>query len=310
MRKLKTIPVTLFVGLLGLFTIMGSYFILSEFLRGSTKVSYIVQVSPDGHELYYCRDGRGRELVAYDLATSTKRVIGSTSALVFPYVKLQDDDRWLATVYSDKDGRARLHFLSRDLTPQDKFVESSASDSLPALSPDGRFVLFVRAPRVYGDAWGGQRWTDEDIYASSLQKLAPERLTQFKAKAISRPSITREGDSAVFSRRLTHQNDDVFSINLGSSQIEQLTPSGPTNRDPVYSSAGDRIAFASDRTKEYEYEIWLMDRSGGDLMQVTSLKRRCIDPVFLPGDKAIAFIVDEKELWRINIDGSGLKKLE
>ncbi|MEP6756855.1 MAG: hypothetical protein ABJA67_15230, partial [Chthonomonadales bacterium] len=77
-----------------------------------------------------------------------------------------------------------------------------------------------------------------------------------------------------------------------------------------YSPNGSEIVFSSDRKIEYKYELWIVNRDGTGLRQVTTLGRQCSHPVFLPDGKNIAMTVDRNELWLVSIDGTNAHRVE
>jgi Tol biopolymer transport system component len=295
--------------LFALLAAIGAFGMFSWVERSSSSVAYIVQVSADGRSLYYCRDGKGRELVSYDLATGKSSVIATTSTLVFPYVQLSKDNGWIGVVYADN-ARGQIYRLGSDLRLVEKLVNSPYSDTLPMRHADGASFVFVRAHRGRTDAWGGNQWTDLDLYSLDCTSKKVVRLTNMLAKDFSRPAVSPDGRSIAFSARSRHEDDRVYLATTKPGSARQLSLGRTTYGDPTLSSDGKRIAIVTDRSVEYKYEVWTMATDGTDLKQITSINRRCGSPVFLPGDKSLVFIVDEKELWRINADGSELKRIE
>ncbi|GEM_PF-1684489 len=84
---------------------------------------------------------------------------------------------------------------------------------------------------------------------------------------------------------------------------------------PTWSPNGESIAFTSNRSGKYE--IWLMKVDGSDCRQLTTFKgvgSVATSPAWYPNSLSIVFSAkkDAKstfDIWRINIDGGGLRNL-
>ncbi|RJP28023.1 MAG: hypothetical protein C4533_05985 [Candidatus Omnitrophota bacterium] len=103
---------------------------------------------------------------------------------------------------------------------------------------------------------------------------------------------------------------DIWTINLASKEISQLT-SGPFWNDcPKWSPDGKKIVFISNRSGTPE--IFIMDEDGKNQQQITSSGKWHNTPDWSPDGKQIVFCANYKEnidVFVMNIDGSGLKQI-
>jgi TolB protein len=117
-------------------------------------------------------------------------------------------------------------------------------------------------------------------------------------------------------RLLTVQNangrsdSNIFVTNSDGSQVTLADSTGEES-DPVWSSAGDRIAFVSNHTGNHE--IWLMRGDGSEQQQLTSNTWEWDKhPTWSPDSSQIAFFSNrsgQRQIWVMNSDGSNQRNL-
>jgi len=99
---------------------------------------------------------------------------------------------------------------------------------------------------------------------------------------------------------------DIWTIELESGQLKQLTHGQYWNDSPRWSPDGKQITFISNRTGVPE--VWLMDEDGGSQTQLTSNDKFHSGPVWSPDGKKIAFCANyetpnEIEIWAVDAKG-------
>ena len=136
----------------------------------------------------------------------------------------------------------------------------------------------------------------------------PKRLTSLSAKQMWPPSVSPDGKSLVFAYRELNGNADIYALKVADGALTQLTRGPNSNGHPVYAPDGKHMAFSSDRAKGGEYELWEMRPDGSALRQITHLARgpdrRCSYPRYFPDGRSLVFVVDESELWRVDLGRS------
>jgi Tol biopolymer transport system component len=117
-------------------------------------------------------------------------------------------------------------------------------------------------------------------------------------------------------------NGDLYVANRDGSGCLRLTQAPGFEGDPVYSPAGDRIAYLSQPTFRGEAQhAWVMDADGGNPRQLTSGDVWDVEPSFTSDGQWIYFtrrilverqfmsvIYDDREMY-VNLDGSEPKEL-
>jgi len=84
---------------------------------------------------------------------------------------------------------------------------------------------------------------------------------------------------------------DIFKMRADGSAVQNLTPGSPGNDGfPSFSKDGSRIVFRSRRGGQFD--LYLMDSSGGNVRQLTNDSADDIYPVFSPAANQVAFLSD------------------
>jgi Tol biopolymer transport system component len=131
------------------------------------------------------------------------------------------------------------------------------------------------------------------------------------------PAWSRAGDRLAYSSIETDVN--VYLVELSDESSEPSSPPlrvAPSTRTETYSRIspdGERVAFLSDRAGG-EAQLWVCDRDGSNLVQLTSFgERRAGSPSWSPDGRWIAFdALDEEELWQVFVlsaDGGPPRKI-
>ncbi len=197
-------------------------------------------------------------------------------------------------------------------------------DGLPLVSPDGKWLAFVRHEGVGAGDW----WIQP---LAGAQPAAPKRITQFGADVrlggswmpdsselilsgaangerrlwrVSRdggaprplpnlgdgdgmPSVAAKGNRMVFHRGYSDSNLWQASLESPSAPPVRVVASTRSDTQPDHSPDGSRIAFRSDRTGRGE--IWIEDATGGNAVQLTNEGASPNAPRWSPDGKHIAF---------------------
>ncbi len=92
--------------------------------------------------------------------------------------------------------------------------------------------------------------------------------------------------------------------------IWQLTTHGGYDGSPSWSPDGQKIAFTSERSGNYD--IWVMDADGGNKQQLTRHEGYDSDCYWSPDGQKIAFSSgrsDNGDIWVMDADGSHKQRL-
>lgn len=139
---------------------------------------------------------------------------------------------------------------------------------------------------------------------------------------IRRVSFTREGadfdvtldgtgDHLIYSSTRHRETADIYRQRVDGSAITQLTDDSGNDVMPALSPDGKTIAFASDRSGNWD--IYLMDADGGPAVQLTSDTTHDIHPSFSPDGKTLVYcsLSDRSGQWElvtIHVDNPTTKR--
>jgi Tol biopolymer transport system component len=124
------------------------------------------------------------------------------------------------------------------------------------------------------------------------------------------PSLAPDGQSVVFSQYREDNVYEIYELTLADGKATRLTDRLGVLTGPEISPDGKSIIFMRWTVASNQYQIWLMDRSGGNPRQVFS--GTGWDPTWSPDGTRILFASDingSNQLYIVNLDGTGLKKV-
>ncbi len=280
--------------------------------------------SPDGRFIAFFRESRGKSFL---LLISP---LGGAEHTIAEYDYLlptegaglawTPDGKWLA--YPERASREEtpsLVLLSP--TTGEKRALTTAqgrgirSDVMPAFSPDGRALAFVR--RVAGGV--GDLWLlalSDDMTPNGQ----PQRLT-FENQYVWNPVWTADGREVVYSsgsvvsrslRRIS-PGALLFGSQAGTRKGEQIMLPGEIADTPAISGARHRLVYARSAV---DTNIWRADLTAdGDLAgrrPLIASTRLDHNPRFSPDGKRIVFVSDrsgKQEVWKCDGDGSNPEQL-
>jgi Tol biopolymer transport system component len=214
-----------------------------------------------------------------------------------------------------------VYQMNADGSNETPIVEAASDDNNPVYSPNSNKFAFV-----------GKRNGDQfDIYLMTRgpdgQTSGLTRLTTSDADD-SDPAISpdgkriafrsnRDGDSDIYLMRLAPEGPRNVPVKL--TKNTRPDPEGPpymNDFSPDFSPDGTQIAFASDRSGDFE--VYRMKASPeGRLNKPVNLSRNAVasdqDPAWSPDGKKIAFSTNRDNNWEVYrmraTDGSGQTNL-
>jgi Tol biopolymer transport system component len=104
--------------------------------------------------------------------------------------------------------------------------------------------------------------------------------------------------------------EQLFSVRPNVSKPERLTTDLAVNFQPVASPDGRKIAFS--RGREGSSDIFVMNREGSDVVNLTHHAGDDFDPMWSPDGRRIAFTshrTGDNETYVMNADGSGVQRV-
>jgi len=178
--------------------------------------------------------------------------------------------------------------------------DSFSADRTPALSPDGRYVLFAR--------WGVQ---GSAVYRIDVDGGNLVRLTGAGFGLDWDPTWSPDGTQIAYSCVAY-----VCVMNADGSNMRRLAWHGIASPGPAWSPDGTKIAFASFRFGNAflgNAEILVMNADGSGLTRLTTNSAADVGPTWSPDSARIAFATlrhGNYEIYSMNAaDGTGLMRL-
>lgn len=123
------------------------------------------------------------------------------------------------------------------------------------------------------------------------------------------PALSPDGKSVVYSQYREDNVYEIYELNIATGQATQLTDRLGVLNSPEISPDGKSIVFMRWTVASDQYQVWMMDRNGGNPARV--FKGDGWDPSWSPDGKKILFASDRDgpiELYIGNVDGSHIQK--
>jgi Tol biopolymer transport system component len=220
--------------------------------------------------------------------------------------------------------------------------EVPAVDHTPRFSPDGKSLAFIRYfssfrreifiipanggdprqitsddVRIYGLAWGAEgekifftsfRGGNQlNLWQVSLSKGEEPRLIPTGSRDLQSVATSPDGRTIAFVEETADENIWEIQPNKTSRPLIRSTRA---DHSPQFSPDGSQIAFASDRTGNYE--IWLTDAEGKNQRQLTDSGGSAGSPRFSPDGKFIVFdaqIAGGGDIYIVSTNGGAPRRL-
>ncbi len=187
----------------------------------------------------------------------------------------------------------RLAVMDYDGANVAYLTDSNSIVLAPRFSPAGDQIVYTSFET------GFPRITLMDV--ASLQRRALEEQDGTMTFA---PRFSPDGRTVVFSLE-RGGNSDIYTLDLRSGGLSQLTNSPSIETAPSFSPDGSQIVFESDRTGGQQ--IYVMPASGGEGTRISGGEGRYGTPVWSPRGDYIAFTKQNAGRFHIGVmrtDGS------
>ncbi len=136
-------------------------------------------------------------------------------------------------------------------------------------------------------------WGDRGA-AAARRPLAVDDL--YSLRGVDDPQVSPEGTWVAYTVESLDRDEDssgtdLFMVPLAGGPPLQLTSTGAES-DPRFSPDGRFLAFLSDREGEHT-QVWLLDRRGGEGVQLTDFDADVSDLAWSPDGKRLALVVGD-----------------
>jgi dipeptidyl aminopeptidase/acylaminoacyl peptidase len=271
-----------------------------------------VKLSPDGSRVAYTvisNDGPGRPYPQLWIMTVADRksikLGGDKDPSSNP--EWSPDGQWIA--YDGKIGDKPGLIVAHPDGSGTKFLSALQGTNSPlpstgkslAWSPDGRRIAFVNA-----------------VPGPETQEATgdPVVITRY---------LYKPDDSEGFSRFNDNRRLHIFTVDIASGQIRQLTDGTHYEHSIDWSPNGEEIAFISNREPNedqfFNYDIFALKVSDGSSRRLTSTESAEYRPRWSPDGKTILYqatkrgltdletTMEDTHIWLINADGSNPREI-
>jgi len=206
---------------------------------------------------------------------------------------------------STQDGQTRHIFVFgqgalTDLTG----ATSTASESQPEFSPDGRQIVYTR-----GDPG---HLPNNEIFVMWADGSHRTWLTN-TPQGNSDPTWSPDGRQVAFVSLRSGQVPDIYVMRSDGSDVRQITHDTASESQLAWSPRGDRIAFVRVPPGGGDRDIWSIAPDGSGATDLTNdPTNNDVDPAWAPDGSRIVYTGPGRrgesvgaDLWVMNADGSG-----
>jgi dipeptidyl aminopeptidase/acylaminoacyl peptidase len=244
--------------------------------------------SPDGERIAFLARGKGgkTELRVLYVGTGREAVLGS-------FQDAPSDITWAP------DGQS-IAFIGEVAGEPETLVKAPKK-------PDG--AEWAEAPKVIdqaryrSDGGGFMKLAYDHVFVIPADGGTARQLTEGDYNHEGPLSFTPDGESLIFAAN-RHENwqletieSDIFSVDLASGELTQITSEPGAEENPILSPDGERIAYIRRPNEPEPFiigELTVMDLDGDNPRSLTAdLDRRVHDPQWM-SDSELAFAYDDR----------------
>lgn len=202
-----------------------------------------------------------------------------------------------AVLYSARAESPRLVLMRLDLLTgkTTRFhPESNLVEFRPMMSSDGATLAFQRM--TGNDVCS---LFVEEISSGSEQAITTSKKTSFNA------TLSPGGSELIY-----NLSGQLYRKDIASGVEQKIAHSSGRSDWPAWSPDGQRIAFASSRKRDFD--LYVTDRNGENMRQVTNAIGLDIRPAWSPDGQRLAFTSNRDrnyEIYVVNVDGSNVRRL-
>jgi eukaryotic-like serine/threonine-protein kinase len=273
-------------------------------------IAFVRQLSADKVALVLAAQRGGQERI---LAENNVNVRGD---VLGPLLSWTPDSKWLVCPASEMGQRVlALNLFSTETGEQRKLTNppsEEVGDTAPALSPDGRTLVFSRvSPDMYNVSLWLLRLGEGYKPLGKEEKVQLSNMTNVGAAWLPHGSAFVFGSATGTNR----SNFNLWRMAASTSAIPQRLDFGASNAySPTISRQGNRLAFV---TGKGDLNIWRIDLKGpakkpSTPRQFIASTQIELYPAYSPDGRKIAFMSERSgsdEIWVCDRDGSNAVQL-
>lgn len=263
--------------------------------------------SPDGSRfLFAARPTPGApDLDIFSIDVAGARLVNLTNRPANDRYPSWSPDGSRVLFQSDQNGNEDIFVMQANGALQTPLTRSEANDSDPSWSGTGNRIAFV-----------SERDGNANLYLMSDSGADITELSPVDARDMQphwQPDPVQVQEEIAYAGGVLAGLNNLLVVNASGVGLTTLTNrSASDDTMPDWSPDGQRIAFASSRSGNYE--IYVMDRSAPneEPVRLTESSGRDLHPTWSPDGNRIAFESNRDgnwDVWVMNADGSEARQL-
>ncbi len=153
---------------------------------------------------------------------------------------------------------SKIWIVRSDGTGLRQLTTGSGTDETPAISPDGKRIVFART--THDGTPAGRK---PELYVASVAGGEPARLTENTVEDVN-PVFSPDGRSIAFGEDSGGSRNTVDVVRLNGSGLRKVISTGGTYPDPDYSPNGRNLVFLGEipHARGYDTAIYTVRTSG------------------------------------------------
>lgn len=278
-----------------------------------------IDLSPDGEKLVFSSaDG---DLYLFDISESTATRLTDTDRIE-SYPSFSPDGKQITFAATETDtAPSRIFVLSLDDRSISPVTDGNdQSDILPRFTADGKRIIFARAYRHRPYSLGGWTWDLWDVCSIHTDGSGFHRLTEEGYYQLYR-IVPRTDDNFMYAADSMRLDTPaaLYIVSMDGKPTQLIPEPGTSNAsvhawasDPIVSPDGKSMAYCSDRTKPFWYDVCIEigDTKSKCLVGFKSRYNRY--PDFFPDGQRIVFLAGTDfnagnrpiySLWEVSLSG-------
>ncbi|MFQ5422764.1 MAG: TolB family protein [Phycisphaerae bacterium] len=183
----------------------------------------------------------------------------------------------------------------------------NAADAPAATTVRGGPIDTNRDLRLFGDTG-----TESDVVFEGQAAASVKQHTFTVDGADFDPALSATSEQLVFASTRHSRFSHLYRKSIDGATITQITDARANDAQPVFNPTGQRIAFTSDRSGNWD--IWVVDADGRNPMQVSNALLPELHPSWSPNGRSLVYCrINPKEsrgeLWVAELDHPGVRRL-
>lgn len=157
-----------------------------------------------------------------------------------------------------------------------------ANGEQPSVSPDGKWLVFVRENRGRGELWLNRLAPGDNVRGGPQSKLVDDTYDVWEA-------AFEPGNRRIIFTAATHGQPELYSLDVASGRITSMPIPGPA-RYPAFSPDGKWLAYS--RCEHGNWHLYVADGSSRSSRQLSRGDCNSISPAWESDSKGLVYSTD------------------